>query len=134
MNKDLNFKLTADTTQASAALKNISTQVDAIARSHTGIQGVASSLAIFASGAKVALTPMKLLAQASIECSKAYIASARQSITMEASVRALGSACAVTVNVARPKSTPTLRLDNFLSVDVAAGVEEYALFNDFFLI
>lgn len=126
MNKDLNFKLTADTTQASAALKNISTQVDAIARSHTGIQGVASSLAIFASGAKVALTPMKLLAQASIECSKAYIASARQSITMEASVRALGSACAVTVkdilNIADSLAEATAGDD-----DAIVGVEQLLL-------
>ncbi len=126
MNKDLNFKLTADTTQASAALKNISTQVDAIARSHTGIQGVASSLAIFASGAKVALAPMKLLAQASIECSKAYIASARQSITMEASVRALGSACAVTVkdilDIADSLATATAGDD-----DAIVGVEQLLL-------
>lgn len=126
MNKDLNIKLTADTTQASTALKNISTQVDAIARSHTGIQGVASSLAIVASGAKVALTPMRLLAQASIECSKAYIASARQSITMEASVRALGSACAVTVkdilNIADSLATATAGDD-----DAIVGVEQFLL-------
>lgn len=126
MNKDLNFKLTADTTQASAALKNISSQVDAIARSHTGIQGVASSLAIFASGAKVALAPMRLLAQASIECSKAYIASARQSITMEASVRALGSACAVTVkdilNIADSLAEATAGDD-----DAIVGVEQLLL-------
>lgn len=126
MNKDISVKLTADTTQASTALKNISSQVDAIARSHTGIQGVASSLAIFASGAKVALAPMRLLAQASIECSKAYIASARQSITMEASVRALGSACAVTVkdilNIADSLAEATAGDD-----DAIVGVEQLLL-------
>ncbi len=93
----VNVQLTASTTQASAALKNISNQIDRLAGMSTSASRRATDFLIRTKGAVDAVSSaVSMLAKVATAPMREFSSAARQTITMQATVKALGSACAVT--------------------------------------
>lgn len=92
----INVPVTADTSQATAALKNISSQIDQIAKSQSGWKGKAGDIiSLGAAYATVSAAISKVVSTASALVSE-YAAGARQTITMQAAVKSMGTQMGVT--------------------------------------
>ena len=95
-NGGVNIPITATTTQAVSALRNVSSQIDQIAKSHTGLKGSLQTItSIGGAYATLSAAISKVASTASALVSE-YAAGAKQTITMQAAVKSMGTQMGVT--------------------------------------